>query len=425
MKKINVAQINIGLAGLGVVGKGVYEILTKEIELINKRSKTKIELKAVASRSLKDFVDTTKIKFYPDILELAKLPDIDVIVEVIGGEGICHELAIATLKKGKKYVTANKALLAARGFELAKLAEENNTNIAFEASVAGAIPIIKSMKEGLSANKIEEFYAILNGTCNYILTKMLNEGLDFKVVLKQAQDLGYAEADPTFDIKGIDTAHKLVLLSAIAANAKINFGDVFVEGIDEITIDDIKMAFELGYKIKLLAIFKNHDAEIFQAVYPALVPIHEKIATIDDSFNAILTKGNNANWNLHAGRGAGSRPTASGVVADIIDIANDRTSYYYGCETAQVNTPKVVGVNKRTGKYFVTISLNDGVKADENSIKKLFAQIKIEKLLQKNGFFGVVTNAIPEYEIVDTIDNFDNKIVKSAKFIRVEETNSF
>ena len=289
-------KLKRGLAGLGIVGKSVYDILLKDQEIINARSANKLELVAVSARSKKDFIDESKVRFVANSLDLASDPEIDIIVEVIGGDGIASEILETAIKNGKKVVTANKALLAVKGLKLAALAEENGGYIGFEASVAGAIPIVKTFKEGLAANEIKEFYAILNGTCNYILTKMKNENIDFSVALKQAQDLGYAESDPTFDIEGVDTAHKLTLLAAIASGCKPDFNDIYIEGITKVNVDDIRLADELGYKIKLLAVYKNAGA--FQAVYPALVSVAQKISQVDDSFNAILTRASNAGENL-------------------------------------------------------------------------------------------------------------------------------
>ena len=241
-------KLKIGLAGLGIVGKGVYDILQKDAALISKRTKNQLELVAVSARSKKDFIDS-KIKFYENTIDLANDPEIDVIIEVIGGDGIAKDLFETAIKNGKKIVTANKALIAEHGVELAKLVEKHNGYVGFEASTAGATPVIKMFKEGLSANKIEEFYAILNGTCNFILTKMKDENLDFASALKEAQDLGYAESDPTFDIKGIDTAHKLTILASIAAGSKPLFKGLHIEGFDEISIDDINLANDFGYKL--------------------------------------------------------------------------------------------------------------------------------------------------------------------------------
>ncbi len=428
-------KLNIALVGLGNVGSGVYQILTKEIDLINLRCQNKVELVAVSARSKKDFIDQSKIKFYDNPIDLATSEEIDIIIEVITEENTAYNLLSKAIKNGKKYITANKALIANRGFEIACLVEEYQGHLAFEAAVGAAIPVVKSFKEGLAGNKIQEFYAILNGTCNYILSKMSMENLDFDSALKQAQDLGYAEFDPTFDIEGIDTAHKLTILAAIAGNFKPQFDDIYIEGITTISISDIKIAFELGYKIKLLAIYKNLDQNLtFQAVYPTLIPIAKKIANIDDSYNAILTYGNNCDWNFHAGRGAGRLPTASAIVADVIDIANQRFTYPFNCSANLLKDAKTIKINDRHGKYFLKLSLDYKLSKDNNSVTKLFlgeSKINIETSFftsNENGteiIFGAIIPAIKESDLIAEIAKFDQNLVKSAKFIRVEETGSF
>jgi len=422
-------KIKIGLAGLGTVGKGVYEILKKDAALISQRTKSQLEIVAVSARSKKDFVDVN-VKFYENALDLAADAEIDVIVEVIGGNDLAKNLCEAALKNGKKYVTANKALLAEFGFELAELAEKNNTHFAFEASVAGSIPVIKGFKEGLAANEIEEFYAILNGTCNFILTKMQQENLDFSVALKQAQDLGYAESDPTFDIKGIDTAHKLALLAAIADGAKPAFSQLSIEGVDEVSIEDINLANELGYKIKILAIYKKLANSSQQAVYPALISKVEKIAQVDDSFNAILTKASNAGWNFMVGRGAGGFPTASAIVADLIDIASDRYSCEFGVKTADLKTANIDKISNRVGGYFLKLLINKDLAQKTNLAEVIFG----DKIKIKNSIFidkeeeilcGFITEKHKEQDVLDVLKLLDSNLVKSSKFLRVEEIVGF
>ena len=422
-------KIKIGLAGLGTVGKGVYEILKKDAALISQRTKSQLEIVAVSARSKKDFVDAN-VKFYENALELAADAEIDVIVEVIGGNDLAKNLCEAALKNGKKYVTANKALLAEFGFELAELAEKNNTHFAFEASVAGSIPVIKGFKEGLAANEIEEFYAILNGTCNFILTKMQQENLDFSVALKQAQDLGYAESDPTFDIKGIDTAHKLALLAAIADGAKPAFSKLSIEGVDEVSIEDINLANELGYKIKILAIYKKLANSSQQAVYPALISKAEKIAQVDDSFNAILTKASNAGWNFMVGRGAGGFPTASAIVADLIDISSDRYSCEFGVKTSDLKTANIDKISNRVGGYFLKLLINKDLAQKTNLAEVIFG----DKIKIKNSIFidkeeeilcGFITEKHKEQDVLDVLKLLDSNLVKSSKFLRVEEIVGF
>jgi len=422
-------KLRIGLAGLGVVGKGVYDILTKDAKLLEVRSNASLELVAVSARSKKDFLNP-KIKFYENAVDLANDPEIDVIIEVIGGNKTAKDLLQAALKNGKKFVTANKALIAEEGFELAQLEEKSQSCIRFEAAVAAATPIIKTFREGLAANEIKEFYAILNGTCNFILTKMKNENLDFAVALKEAQDLGYAESDPTFDIKGIDTAHKLAILAAIASGTKPAFKQLHIEGVDEVTIEDIKLADELGYKIKLLATYKNLGESMQQAVYPALVKNSDKISQVDSAFNAILTKASNANWNMLIGSGAGSLPTASGIVADLVDIANGRTNYMFGVKSEHLREAKINNISQRFGKYFLKLLINKDLAQKTNLAEVLFgSKLQIEKaaFIDKNSeiLCAFLTDEQKEQDVLDILKNLDSNLVKSAKFLRVEETNSF
>ncbi len=414
-------KLKIGLAGLGIVGKGVYDILVKDQELINKKSANKLELVQVSARNKKDFVDYNEVDFVEDALKMAQDDQIDIIVEVIGGEDIAYQICKTALENGKKVVTANKALLANRGFELIKLAEKTGGYIAFEASVGGAMPVVKSFKESFAANQISEFYAILNGTCNFILTKMKNENIDFADALKQAQDLGYAEADPTFDIEGVDTGHKLALLAAIASQSKPNFTDLYVEGITKIDIDDILLADELGYKIKLLAIYKNDGT--FQAVYPAFISREQKIADIDDSFNAVYSKNSNAQDSMIVGRGAGGLPTASAIVADLIDIACDRFSFEFGVKSEDLRESKIDKISKRFGKNFIKLNL-DKHNAKNALNADFIQQIKVEKsiFLEKEDqiLCGLITGDIYEADLIKILQQIDKNIVKNAKFIRLE-----
>jgi len=418
-------KIKIGLVGLGVIGKSVYEILLKDKKNIDARTVDTLELTAVSARNKKDFIDETKIKFFANALDLANDPAIDVIVEVVGGDGIAKEVCEAALKNGKIIVTANKALIATKGCELSKLADQHQSHILFEAGVGGATPMVKIFKEALAANEIKEFYAILNGTCNFILTKMKNENIDFAVALRQAQDLGYAESDPTFDIEGIDTAHKLAILGAIASGSKPQFNDIYVEGISKITIDDICLAEKLGYKIKLLAVYKNGGA--YRAVYPALVNIAEKIANVDESFNAILTKASNAGNSFIIGSGAGGIPTASAIVADLIDVANGRYNFTFGVKSLNLAEAKISKIEDRFGCYFIKLIL-DKVLAKEQKLTQFLSEVKVEKSYFAEGESGEVvcallTSEIEEKNLVNLLCNLDKNLVKEVKFLRAEKTN--
>lgn len=413
-------EIKIAIAGLGTIGGGVYKILVNQIEQINKRCKAPLKLVAVSNLEKPDFYQDSDAKFYNNCLDLVNDKEIDIIIELIGGsDGISYKLAKATLEAKKHYITANKALIAKHGNELSDIATKNNVYLNFEAAVAGGIPAIKNLREGLPANKIEKIVAILNGTCNFILTKMEKENLPFDQVLKEAQELGYAEADPTFDIEGIDTAHKLVILCAIAQNNKIDFDNINIEGITKITIDDINFAKEFGYKIKLVGIFEDlNNGQIMQNTYPALVPSDCHIGPIDDSYNAVLVKGNNSDWNLSVGRGAGEFPTASAVVADAIDIANDRYVYPLGAKNSDLGTSNIANLNDRVGKYYLRFNADN----DPDFIKKQFKEDIIENFTAKEDAgkitYGIFTKSIAEKEILTLKEKFanDNNFV----FIRIE-----
>ncbi len=421
--------LNIAIAGLGVVGGGVYDILTKEVDMLNKRSKKNIKLVGVASRSKKDFVDEDNIKYHDNVLDLANDNDIDIIVETIGGDGIAYELCKKSLKNGKHFVTANKAMIALRGSELADLASRNNVALCFESAVAGAIPILKSLKEGLAANQVNKLYGILNGTCNYILTKMEDDNLAFDVALKQAQELGYAEADPAFDIGNIDAAHKLAILAAIAKNSELDFEALHIEGITKVSIDDIRFAAEFGYKIKSLGIFEDvGENKIKQSVYPALIKKEEKIAMVDDSYNAILSLGNNSEWNFQVGRGAGAKPTASAVVADILDISNSRDSFPFGCDIKDLKSIKTAQISERVGRYYLRFNVEKNFAKDEEFLGKIFSkpeiveQSIIKEFNEETLIYALKISEIEESEINQTLSKIDGfQQISDVNLIRIED----
>ena len=425
-------KIKIGIAGLGTVGRGVYEILQNQKDLLTLRTNCEFEVVAVASRSKKDFVDP-KIKFYNNILDLAQDQNVDVVVELIGGYDVAKDLIHSSLKNNKKVVTANKALLAEHGREILNWVDKYRGSIGFEASVAGSNPIIKAFKEGFVANEISEIYAILNGTCNFILTKMKNEKQDYKIALQEAQELGYAEADPRFDVEGNDTAHKIVLLSAIARSSLPNYAQTYIEGINKISIDDINLADELGYKIKLLAVYKNLGDEVQQSVYPALIKNSEKISQIDGSYNAVLSKGSNFEYNLMVGRGAGGKPTGSAVVADIVDIALNRSSsFLFNAEIINLKETNIINIQKRFGQYFIVFNFDKNNLSKGNVVEQIFANrinpqqviFKQQNESNKDIFVGaILTENHVEKDIIDAIAMVDKTLIDSIKFIRVEQTN--
>ena len=316
-------EIRVGLLGLGTIGTGVASLLCEHRDLLSGRLGKPLKLVRVCDRDEtrgKD-LDLTGIDRSYDANEVIEADDIDIVIELIGGYEPARSFVATAIEHGKHVVTANKALIAKHGEELFQQAAAKGVAIGFEAAVGGGIPCLKALREGLAANVVQSVYGILNGTCNYILTKMEHEGLSFETVLAQAQELGYAEADPTFDIEGVDTAHKLAILAAMAFGAKIKFDDVFTEGISRITPDDIASAKELGYRIKLLGIAKPHDGSVEMRVHPTLVPLEAQIAQVSDSYNAVQVSGDYVEHAMYFGRGAGERPTASAVVADVMDIA--------------------------------------------------------------------------------------------------------
>jgi len=423
----NCKKLRVGIAGLGTVGKGVYEILQKDHDIIKKRTNVDIVVSAVGAKSRKDFVDK-KIKFYDDVLKIADDPEVDVVVEVMGGRTTAKELIFKAMANGKKVVTANKALIAHEGEEIAKFVDKHKATLLYEASVAGANPIIKAFREGFCANEISEIYGILNGTCNFILTKMLNEGKGYSETLQEAQDLGYAEADPTFDVEGIDTGHKIAILTALASSSYPIFEPKKIIGISKISIDDVLLAEELGYKIKLLAIYKKIDNNIQQSVYPALINKSEKIAQVDGSYNAILTLGSNFEWNMMIGRGAGGLTTGSAVVADIIDIACQRFDKpIFNVELSKLTHLKTIDLAQRYGKYFLKFKISNNQSHQKNFIKENFGEkIKVEKIIykkidQEHTLVAFVCEQILEKEFCDIIASV-NQTVSDLCFVRVEET---
>ena len=315
--------IQVGLLGIGTVGSGTFNVLERNQDEIRRRAGRGIEITMVADLDTEraKSVVGDKAKVVGDAREVIANPDIDVVVELIGGYGIAKALVLEAIAAGKHVVTANKALLAVHGTEIFKAAAEKGVIVAYEAAVAGGIPIIKALREGLTANSIQWVAGIINGTTNFILSEMRDKGLDFDVVLKEAQRLGYAEADPTFDIEGVDAAHKATLMSSIAFGIPVQFDKAYVEGITKLTSTDIKYAEQLGYRIKLLGITKRVKMGVELRVHPALVPAKRLIANVEGPMNAVVVNGDAVGTTLYYGKGAGSEPTASAVIADLVDIA--------------------------------------------------------------------------------------------------------
>lgn len=378
----------VAVAGLGTVGSGVVKLLREQRDVLLKRCGRLIELTAVADLNparAEELNLPASVAFYRDAREMAEKADADVIIELIGGaDGIAYELCLSALNRDKNFVTANKAMIAHHGNELARLAEEHGVFFGYEAAVAGGIPIIKALREGLVGNRISEVYGILNGTCNYILTMMRETGRPFNDVLADAQKLGYAEADPGFDIDGIDTAHKTCILGSLAFGMPIDLQALSVEGIRFITDADIAFAEELGFRIKLLGVGRRYDNGVSLNVYPCMIPQTAEIAHVDGVFNAVITEGDFVGHSMFVGRGAGERPTASAVVADIADAAMRRGLPLLTVANKEIKPVPIVSLAQREGEYYVRFEVLDrpGVVAD---IARILGkeQVSIASMIQR------------------------------------------
>jgi|TARA_B100000315_G_scaffold243427_1_gene266794 homoserine dehydrogenase len=356
------APLRVGIAGLGTVGAGTFKLLAGNADQLRARCGREIVVTAVSARdqSKDRGIDIDGIQWCDDALSLAKLDSVDVVAELIGGsDGIAKSLAETAIANGKHVVTANKALLAHHGATLARAAEAAGVSLAYEAAVAGGIPIVKAMREGLAGNRISRVYGILNGTCNYILSAMRESGREFEDVLAEAQSLGYAEADPAFDIDGVDAAHKLAILTSLAFGCEVQFDAVHVEGIRSVSPLDIRFAEELGYRIKLLGIAGRTDHGIEQRVHPCMVPISAPIAHIEDVFNAVVADGDYVDTTMYEGRGAGEGPTSSAVVADLTDIARGRSVPTFAIPAADLAPLEAAPMSSHVGSYYVRFMVVD------------------------------------------------------------------
>ena len=318
--------VNVGIVGLGTAGSGTFNVIRRNAEDIARRAGREIVVSHVGARRDNPAADTSGVKVSRDIFEVVSDPDVDIVVELIGGTSVAHELVMKAIENGKHIVTANKALIAEHGNEIFTVAQEKGVNVAFEAAVAGGIPIIKAIREGLSANRISWVAGIINGTGNFIMTEMAEKGRDFDDVLKEAQELGYAEADPTFDVEGIDAAHKLTILASIAFGIPLQFEKVYTEGISKITREDVSYAEELGYRIKHLGVTRQTEKGVELRVHPTLIPEQRLIANVNGVMNAVMAQSDAVGPTLYYGPGAGSEPTASAVVADVVDVARALTT---------------------------------------------------------------------------------------------------
>ena len=435
-------KIKIGIAGLGTVGSGVINLLENNKKEILKRSGFEIIIQCVSSinKDKKRSCNIDKINFYEDPIKMVQNENIDILVELIGGELIAKELAIDALEKKIHVVTANKALIALHGNELSKISKNNKCDVGYEASVAGAVPIIKVIRESLNSNEIHWVAGIINGTTNYILTEMLKSKKDFDEVLKEAKDLGYAESDPTFDIDGIDAAHKLTILSSICFGIPLNFKSIYVEGIDNIELDDLNYAKELGYVIKHLAIGRKNNLGIELRVHPSLIPNSRLLANVDGVRNAVVISSDAAGPTLYYGAGAGSYATASAVVSDIIDISrkilsSSNTSIpFLSYQDEELKNKNILNINEIESRYYLRIRVANkpGVLA---GITKILGSksISIESILQKEDLVNdeyvpivLVTHKVVEKNIIDALKDIEKLDVVKDKIIkiRIEELDS-
>ena len=412
--------IQVGLMGLGTVGGGVFEVLRRNQEEITRRAGRGIALTMVSRRqtdAAKALVGDAAV-VVADAREIIRNPDIAIVVELIGGTGIARELVLEAIRAGKHVVTANKALLAVHGSEIFAAASQHGVMVAFEAAVAGGIPIIKALREGLTANRIEWIAGIINGTTNFILSEMRSKGLDFADVLKEAQRLGYAEADPTFDIEGVDAAHKATIMSAIAFGIPVQFDKAYVEGITKLNAADIRYAEQLGYRIKLLGITKRRDDEggIELRVHPTLVPSKRLIANVEGAMNAVVVHGDAVGTTLHYGKGAGAEPTASAVIADLVDITRlhtadpDHRVPHLAFQPGSLQDTRILAIDEVVTSFYLRLQVADqaGVLA---RITGILAEgnISIDALLQRESAEGEAQTDV----IILTHDTVEGRMNKA------------
>ena len=429
-------SVNIGICGLGTVGGGTLNVLRDNAELITARAAARLQVIHVGARHDSPACDLAGIRVSRDIFEVARDPEVDILVELIGGTTVARELVEAAIIAGKHVVTANKALIAEFGNEIFALAEKHCVEVRYEAAIAGGIPIVKALREGLAANRIEWLAGIINGTGNYILTEMRDRGREFADVLAEAQALGYAEADPAFDVEGTDAAHKLVILASLAFGMPLQFDAVYTEGITELTTQDVGYALELGYIIKHLGIAKQTDEGVELRVHPTLIPDDLLLADVDGIKNAILVEGSAVGPTLYYGAGAGARPTASAVVADLIDLARDvgvgvsARLPALGVALADLRSLPIIPIEKVKTPWYLRMEVADkpGVLS---RVASIFSEqgISIEALIQRAPGQGqtlvsliVLTNKAPQDSVdiavceIEALETINGKVTR----IRVE-----
>ena len=409
--------LRIALAGLGTVGAGVVKLLDTNRALVERRAGRPIEIVAVSARDrTRDRgIDLSRFEWVDDATALAQRVDVDAVVELIGGaDGPALVLARATLAANKAFVTANKAMIAHHGLELAAAAENADAALKYEAAVAGGIPVIKGLREGAAANEIGRVYGILNGTCNYILTTMEKEGRDFAEVLAEAQALGYAEADPSFDIDGIDAAHKLSILASLAFGTQVDFGSVAITGIRHVIAADIAEAQALGYRVRLVGVGEATASGLFQRVHPCLVPLGNPLAHVAGSLNAVVAEGNFVGRLFFEGRGAGEGPTASAVVADLIDIARGEYGPAFAMPVASLAELPRAEAGRRRGRAYLRFTVADrpGVLAEITAAMR-DAGVSIESMIQRGAsadggvILVMVTHEGPERAVTDALERLE------------------
>ena len=434
--------IRVGLLGIGTVGGGTFAVLKRNQEEITRRAGRGIVITMVADREVEKArqIVGEGVIVTSDAYEIVTSPDIDIVIELIGGYTVAKDLILKAIENGKHVVTANKALLASHGTEIFAAAQKKGVMVAFEAAVAGGIPIIKALREGLTANRIEWIAGIINGTSNFILSEMRDKGLAFDTVLDQAQKLGYAEADPTFDIEGIDAAHKLTIMAAIAFGIPMQFDKVYTEGIAKLTREDIRYAEELGYRIKLLGITKRTPKGIELRVHPTLIPTRRLIANVEGVMNAIVVKGDAVGATLYYGAGAGAEPTASSVVADLVDVTRMHTADpkhrvpHLAFQPDLLSNTPILKMDEVETSYYLRLRTQDrpGVLAD---ITRILADlnISIDAMVQKEPSEGedqvniiMLTHLTVEKNINAAIVKIEELPVMTGKVtrIRLEELNS-
>ncbi|ABI59128.1 MULTISPECIES: homoserine dehydrogenase [Nitrosomonas] len=428
--------IHVGLLGVGTVGSGTYTVLKRNQQEITRRTGRNIIIRMIADldqEKARALVAGDDVVVTSDALEIARHPDIDIIVELIGGQAIAKQAILEAITHGKHVITANKALLANHGNEIFAAAQQRNVIVAFEAAVAGGIPIIKALREGLAANRIEWIAGIINGTSNFILSEMRVKGLDFSTVLASAQQLGYAEADPTYDIEGIDAAHKITIMAALAFGIPVRFDQTYIEGITKLANDDIRYAEELGYRIKLLGITKRTTNGIELRVHPALIPVKRLIANVEGVMNAIIVKGDAVGPTLYYGAGAGAEPTASAVIADLVDVTRLLTSSPEHRVPVLAFLPEllsdtpIIPMEAVETAYYLRLQVTDkpGVLAD---ITRILAdsEISISAMIQKEHADGedkvniiMLLHKTREKNINTAIEKIQNLPAMADKIIRI------